>query len=343
MIASGSLIFFPSRKISDYYPLNEIVKDSLNWQERGIQWLIKSQSPDGGWGTGSHATESKQRVQTDPGTTALVAKALLKAGGELNRNPYKKEILNALHLILDHLEKSSSSNVVSFSSLRLPNIPSLSTNIVISEFILEINDQLSDTLFSIDKDQSGNLSLTLPAKPKPLEAINPITLESAIANNYNVRDHRDSVMQLPSSVGGNVNGIRVQSINNDEMDGVLLSEAIVVELRAPLVEHDNTTSGGYVTNISRSESRTSYSVHGINRSANNTATIQISGEEYVGYKKTSESLVSINHEKWLKWRKDMEKQFKASQNPNGSWTGYHCFSSPAICTASVLLAWYAGE
>src|SRR5687767_3721647 len=94
-IASGLLVFlFPGN--SSYTDFRyALVTDSITWQDKGIQWLIKSQSPDGGWGHGSHDNQSGIQVRTDPATTALIGKALLKAGGDLNSNPYKKEIFHA--------------------------------------------------------------------------------------------------------------------------------------------------------------------------------------------------------------------------------------------------------
>jgi len=41
-----------------------------------------------------------------------------------------------------------------------------------------------------------------------------------------------------------------------------------------------------------------------------------------------------------KLEKEVGPKFKATQNSNGSWSGLHCITSQAFCTAAVLLAWY---
>ena len=44
---------------------------------RGIQWIIKTQHEEGGWGAGSHANQKNRdahKGQIDPGTSAFVAR-----------------------------------------------------------------------------------------------------------------------------------------------------------------------------------------------------------------------------------------------------------------------------
>jgi hypothetical protein len=66
------------------------------------------------------------------------------------------------------------------------------------------------------------------------------------------------------------------------------------------------------------------------------------GEEYLSYMMTSEALAQQGKEAWLKWRQSIEPKFKQSQNPNGSWSGQHCITSPVFCTAAIIQAWNAG-
>ena len=65
------------------------------------------------------------------------------------------------------------------------------------------------------------------------------------------------------------------------------------------------------------------------------------GEEYLSYMMTSEALAQQGKEDWLKWRQSIGPKFKQSQNPNGSWSGQHCITSPVFCTSAILQAWHA--
>ncbi|MEP6647115.1 MAG: hypothetical protein ABJC12_08490, partial [Saprospiraceae bacterium] len=67
------------------------------------------------------------------------------------------------------------------------------------------------------------------------------------------------------------------------------------------------------------------------------------GEEYLSYMMTSEAMAQQGKEAWTKWKQSIEPKFKQSQNPNGSWSGQHCITSPVFCTAAVIQAWNAGN
>lgn len=62
------------------------------------------------------------------------------------------------------------------------------------------------------------------------------------------------------------------------------------------------------------------------------------GEEFLSYMMTSESLVATEDaEEWDKWHKRMNGLFEKIQNPDGSWSGHHCITSPVFCTAAVIM------
>ena len=61
------------------------------------------------------------------------------------------------------------------------------------------------------------------------------------------------------------------------------------------------------------------------------------GEEFLSYMMTSESLVVTGDNEWDKWHGRMNQLFARIQNPDGSWSGHHCITSPVFCTAAVIL------
>ena len=61
------------------------------------------------------------------------------------------------------------------------------------------------------------------------------------------------------------------------------------------------------------------------------------GEEFLSYMMTSESMVINGGEKFGKWQTKMVERLEKIQNPNGSWSGHHCITSPVFCTAAVVL------
>ncbi|MCH8959783.1 MAG: terpene cyclase/mutase family protein [Bacteroidetes bacterium] len=61
------------------------------------------------------------------------------------------------------------------------------------------------------------------------------------------------------------------------------------------------------------------------------------GEEYLSYMMTSESLATTGSEDWETWYEKMNTRLSKVQNPDGSWSGHHCITSPVFCTAAVIL------
>jgi len=62
------------------------------------------------------------------------------------------------------------------------------------------------------------------------------------------------------------------------------------------------------------------------------------GEEYLSYMMTSEALVmSQDAKSWNKWHSKMKDNLGSIVNPDGSWSGHHCITSPVFCTAAVVM------
>lgn len=61
------------------------------------------------------------------------------------------------------------------------------------------------------------------------------------------------------------------------------------------------------------------------------------GEEFLSYMMTSESLAATGGEDWQTWSEKMNSRMSKIQNPDGSWSGHHCITSPVFCTSAVIL------
>jgi hypothetical protein len=60
------------------------------------------------------------------------------------------------------------------------------------------------------------------------------------------------------------------------------------------------------------------------------------GEEFLSYQMKSEALAIDGGEEWSKWTSKMSERLAKVQNGDGSWSGHHCITSPAFCTATAI-------
>lgn len=88
------------------YKSTEAVMKSL---DKGLDWLVKAQHENGGWGAGSHSRQDirdPHAVNTDPATTAMVAMAMLRSGSTFTSGSYPTELRKAMKYLLTAIESS---------------------------------------------------------------------------------------------------------------------------------------------------------------------------------------------------------------------------------------------
>jgi hypothetical protein len=89
------------------YKTPEKVEQSVN---KGLEWIVKAQNSNGGWGAGSHYQQEvmdPHAVKTDPATTSMVAMALLRAGSTFTSGEYSSQLRKALIHLLNAVETAS--------------------------------------------------------------------------------------------------------------------------------------------------------------------------------------------------------------------------------------------
>lgn len=93
-------------------------------EKRGLEWLVKAQANDGGFGCGSHARQDiidPHAVSTDPATTAMVGMALMRMGNSLDKGLYADQLKKATEYILVQVEKApkGATNITSLTGTQI--------------------------------------------------------------------------------------------------------------------------------------------------------------------------------------------------------------------------------
>ena len=355
--------------------------NDVPWNQNAVQWLLEAQSADGGWGSGSHAYQEVRdphAVQTDPATTSFAAMALMKAGGKLSENPYKKEILKALDRLLKDIDTRPDNGRITSLTGTQPQVK-LGIHIDASmalQFLSAIRDQVNDPALTSKIDKAANVCIDLIQKSQNADGgwagggWAPV-LQSAMANNaleqaqtrYAVDEKaiENSRKYQANNIGGEgvraedaagvplyaaVSAQRATSSESKEVESLLPGSFLISQANKPsseaVISKELQDKG--ITRDRADRLAKSYTVNQISTKALENDDIwsgfgNNGGEEYLSYMMTSEALAHQDHDKWIQWRQTIEPKFKATQNPNGSWSGQHCITSPVFCTAAVIQAW----
>ena len=358
--------------------------DNVVWDQQAVNWLLEAQSPNGGWGAGSHSYQEVRdphAVQTDPATTSFAAMALLKAGGPWKTNPYQKQITSALDRLLKDIDDRPDNGRITSLTGTQPQVK-LGIHIDASmalQFLTGMRELINDPAYEQKIDKAADICITLIQGSQNADGgwagggWAPV-LQSAMANNaleqaqgrYDVDDKA-----ISNSRQYQANNISAEGVRSEDAAGVPLYAAASAQ-RATSAEAREVEAiiepgrlASYSTGKIKKEDITrdleskgmdrdkaerlvqSYDVNQVS-----TKTLQSDeiwdgfgnngGEEYLSYMMTSEALAQQGHEAWLKWRQSIESKLKQAQNPNGSWSGQHCITSPVFCTAAIIQAWNAG-
>ena len=76
--------------------------------DKAIEWIVKAQHENGGWGAGSHAKQNirdPHAVSTDPATTGFTAMALLRAGHTPVSGSYREVVKRATEYLAGVVEE----------------------------------------------------------------------------------------------------------------------------------------------------------------------------------------------------------------------------------------------
>jgi len=385
-IASSLAMLFTSPAPKNIQTNPPVLKntDNVVWDQQAVNWLLEAQSPNGGWGAGSHSYQEVRdphAVQTDPATTSFAALALLKAGGQWKTNPYQKQITSALDRILKDIDARPDNGRITSLTGTQPQVK-LGIHIDASmalQFLTEMRELINDPAYEQKIDKAAEICITLIQGSQNADGgwagggWAPV-LQSAMANNaleqaqgrYSVDDKA-----IANSRQYQANNISAEGVRSEDAAGVPLYaaasaqratsaearevEAIIEPGRLASysngkIKKEDITRDLESKGMDRDKAERLVQSYEVNQVS--TKTLQSDeiwdgfgnngGEEYLSYMMTSEALAQQGQEAWLKWRQSIESKLKQAQNPNGSWSGQHCITSPVFCTAAIIQAWNAG-
>lgn len=129
--------------------------------DRGLDWMVRAQNKNGGWGAGSHSRQEvmdPHAVVADPATTAMVAMALLRSGTSLTHGVYADKLKKALNFLLESTEQSSaqSLNITELTGTQIQSKLGANIDVILTaQFFSNILDGLGDDPVLKDRVQKS--------------------------------------------------------------------------------------------------------------------------------------------------------------------------------------------
>lgn len=155
-------------------PINDTVK-------KGLEYLIKQQHPNGGWGQGGgwRSVDNGSRIEgaevkdpPDVGNTCIAVLALVRAGNTPKEGPYAKEVAKAVEFICGYVSKSDDKSLfvtdvkgTQIQSKIGPYVDTFLTSMVLAELKGKMADDknekmllasLNKTIGKIEKNQQAD-------------------------------------------------------------------------------------------------------------------------------------------------------------------------------------------
>lgn len=358
-------------------PGEDLPKPIAPFVQNGLDWLVKAQYENGGWGAGQHHLQDirdPHAVQVDPATTAFAAMALLRSGHTLTEGKYSANLRKALDVLLTMIESAPAGpNITSITGTQPQRklgqnidvamasqlLTQIKPTVADPQLVKRIDSAMAICVAKLEQGQNADGSYAAGGWAPVLQsAMATNALEAAQQNGYSVdevkltlaRTYQKSNVEAGTGKvsAGDAAGISLYALSSTQRASAqeagkvreLLRDEDIDGASAPSVATKLRKQG-----ISATEAEALAEAYVVNT----TASRQLQnddvlrgfgnngGEEFLSFMMTSESLATADQAEWDAWHAKMSNLLSSIQNPNGSWSGHHCITSPVFCTAAVIL------
>ena len=208
--------------------------------EHGLDWIVRAQNDNGGWGAGTHSRQDimdPHAVNSDPATTAMVSMALLRSGSTFNSGKYSAQLRKSLEYILRSVESSSNTsyNITDQTGTQIQIKLGANIDVILaSQFLTNsldylnndrslkdrVKKSLNSCVFKIQKAQDSNGSISGSGWAGVLQSsFASNALEAAQAQGATVDD---AALQRAREFQKNNYDSKTGSVNTDMGAGVML-------------------------------------------------------------------------------------------------------------------------
>lgn len=320
---------------------------------RGVDWLVSSQGPDGGWGQDGGATShvrQGERLETNVNDVANTAAALLALTHAGQRGPH---IRRGVEFLLKEIEQSPEEGLAitarqgSQIQRKLgPYIDTFLTSMLLSELDGEMDNpalnrrvraglekcvrkiqtaQLQDGSWNHSGGWAPILGTSLASRSLYQARDKGLAVrESALKK---VDDYTQSnARQIVANSTAARPDVRPAAVSGAGAGVALYDRAQTLE-QLSRTEKDRKDNAKAIATIAGEMARPEM-INGFG---------SMGGEEYFSYLNISDSLRRVGGPAWKKWNADIQSKLMQLQNADGTWAGHHCITGRVAVTSAAVL------
>jgi len=320
---------------------------------RGIQWLSKTQGPDGGWGQDGGATSHVRQgvhLETNSNDVANTAAALLALTHAGEKGP---QIRKGVEFLLLEIERSPEAGLAitakqgSQIQRKLgPYIDTFLTSMLLSELDGQMNDPqlnrrlragLEKCIRKIETAQLQDGSWNHGGGWAPILGTSMASRSLYQARDKGLKVKEQSLKRIDDYTKNNAQ----QIVANAATPGPTGRPAAVSGAGAGVALYDRAQT---LEQLSRTDADRRANAKAISTIAAEMARPEMvngfgsmGGEEYFSYLNVSDSLRRVGGPAWQRWNADIKSKLTQLQNADGTWAGHHCITGRVAVTAAAVL------
>lgn len=320
---------------------------------RGVQFLIRTQGPDGGWGQDGGATShvrQGERLETNSNDVANTASALLALTHAGENGP---QIRRGVEFLLKEIEQSPEEGLAittkqgSQIQRKLgPYIDTFLTSMLLSELDGQMGDAqlnrrlragLEKCVRKIETAQMKDGSWNHEGGWAPILGTSMASRSLSQARDKGLKVKESSLRRVDEYTQNNAR----QIVANAAAGRPESRPAAVSGAGAGVALYDRAQT---LEQLSRTEGDRKANAKVISTIANEMARPEMTngfgsmgGEEYFSYLNVSDSLKRVGGPAWQKWNSEIKAKLVQLQNADGTWAGHHCITGRVAVTSAALL------
>ncbi len=320
---------------------------------RGVQFLVSTQGPDGGWGQDGGATShvrQGERLETNSNDAANTAAALLALS---HAGHTGARIRRGVEFLLNEIERSPEAGLAITSKQGSqiqrklgPYIDTFLTSMLLSELDGQMKDdalnrrlraglekcvrkiqaaQLSDGSWNHEGGWAPILGTSLASRSLYQARDKGLKVKDSSLNRVDEYTRNNASQIVAGAASGRAEG-RPAAVSGAGAGVALYDRAQTLE-QLSRTEKDRKLNSKAIATISAEMARPEM-INGFG---------SMGGEEYFSYLNISDSLRRVGGHAWTKWNADIKAKLLQLQNADGAWAGHHCITGRVAVTSAAIL------